>query len=223
MDKISIVTGTLNRCNILPGLIENTINSDDRLELVLVDGGSQDNTIEYLKKINHPRIKLIEVGQRSSYPHFMNLGIQNASYEYICQWNDDVLLENDWQDVFNELDDNHQAYLFSWTNHNSNQWNLLNNGPRKGEVVMNYGIYHKDVFRKCGLYNMRYKYYCADGEMAIRAYCMGIKFKTCHNIRVRVLPIDKVAIHDSEMIPIYYQSVIDYHSGNINMEGVELL
>ena len=43
---ISIVTGTLNRKNLLPGLIENTVGKSDKLELVLVDGGSDDGTIE---------------------------------------------------------------------------------------------------------------------------------------------------------------------------------
>ena len=66
---ISIVTGTLNRLGMLPSLIDNTVLSDERLELVLVDGGSIDGTIDYIKQLNHPQIKLIEVGGRSSYPH----------------------------------------------------------------------------------------------------------------------------------------------------------
>ena len=66
---LSIVTGTLNRVNLLPKIIKNTVDSNNKLELVLVDGGSTDGTIDYIKKLNHPRIKLIEVGGRSSYPH----------------------------------------------------------------------------------------------------------------------------------------------------------
>jgi glycosyltransferase involved in cell wall biosynthesis len=73
---ISIVTGTLNRVGMLPMLVENTVMSDERIELVLVDGGSTDGTIDYIKSLDNPQIKLIEVGGRSTYPHFMNLGIQ---------------------------------------------------------------------------------------------------------------------------------------------------
>ena len=74
---ISIVTGTLNRVGMLPMLIQNTVMSDERIELVLVDGGSTDGTIDYIKSLDNPQIKLVEVGGRSSYPHFMNLGIKN--------------------------------------------------------------------------------------------------------------------------------------------------
>jgi hypothetical protein len=63
---------------------------------------------------------------------------------------------------------------------------------------MNYGIYRKDVFRKYGLYNTKYKYYCADGEMALRAYCGGAKYKNLPNIKVCVLPVEKTAQHHSD-------------------------
>ena len=113
-NMVSIVTGTLNRVNLLPKIIKNTVDSNNKLELILVDGGSTDGTIDYIKKLNHPMVKLIEVGGRSSYPHFMNLGIENSTYEWVCQWNDDVLLSNNWSEVLSELGDEHMFYLFNW-------------------------------------------------------------------------------------------------------------
>lgn len=204
---ISIVTGTLNRGPFLPKLIENTVEANEKLELVLVDGGSDDGTIEYIKEENHPRIKLVEVGQRSSYPHFMNFGIRHASHEIVCQWNDDVLLTNDWEEVFSEIDEEHDFYLFNWkygsyedmTNpdwmsgsDHSNNWFLVNCKP-DGEIVMNYGLYKKKIFREIGMYNSEYRYYCADGDMADRAYSFGYKVKTLRDIKVCSLITDKVA------------------------------
>jgi glycosyltransferase involved in cell wall biosynthesis len=191
IDKnISIVTGTLNRKRLLPGLIKNTVDSDERLELVLVDGGSKDGTQKYIHDLNHPRIKLIEVGKRSSYPHFMNLGIKNSSHDYICQWNDDVFLVNNWDDVFKELDDS-MVYIFAWKvdkfpKFKDKKWHLINSLKEDGcgEIVVNYGIYHKDVFRKIGLYNNEYRFYCADGDMAHRAWFFGFKVKDLYNIKV---------------------------------------
>ena len=43
---ISIISGTLNRKENIKRLVENTIQKYDFLELVLVDGGSTDGTIE---------------------------------------------------------------------------------------------------------------------------------------------------------------------------------
>lgn len=221
MQGISIVTGTLDRRDYLDGLIANTVDSgsDTDVELILVDGGSTDGTIEYLEELNHPQVKLIKHGQRSPYPHYMSLGVKNASHELVCQWNDDVLLTGSWDDVVAEIDEEHDAYLFNWKtgdlsdldNSNwlrcdgmrDNNWIIINNadykypqmsGEQSGEIVMNYGIYKKDVFRKYGLYSPSYQYYCADGEMAMRAYYSGCKFKSCTSIKVLVLPAEKRAI-----------------------------
>lgn len=226
---ISVVTGTLNRYDYLYDLLKNTIWSDDRIELVLVDGGSTDGTVELMKKIasKEPRLKFIEVGQRSSYPHYMNLGIKNASHELICQWNDDVILCNKWQDVIDEIDE-HDVYIFNWKTGTKldardenwlkcngirdNGWIVINNaqykypqsiGEQYNEICVNYGIYKKNVFRKYGLYNPKYKYYCADGEMAMRAKYHGAKFKTCFNIKVCVLPAEKRAIMINEDVQRY--------------------
>ena len=182
---ISIVTGTYNRKDLLEGLIKNTVDASERLELVLVDGGSTDDTVEYIKDLNHPRIKLVKVGERSSYPHFMNLGIRNASHELVAQWNDDVLLKNDWEDVFAEIDGN-DFYIFSWSiGDRGGGWNLLDT---KSDLVMNYGIYNKNIFREIGMYSPAYSFYCADADMSYRARAFGYKHKSLRNIQVISIP-----------------------------------
>jgi len=214
---ISIVTGTLDRKNLLPNLIKNTVDSNDKLELILVDGGSNDGTIEYIKSLNHERIKLIEVGERSSYPHFMNLGIENSKYDWVCQWNDDVLLVNNWDDVIKELDINYDFYLFDWKygresdindpdwisgiyheNQNNKGWCVCDEYEKSGEIVMNYGIYNKKIFREIGMYRNEFKYYYADGDMTRRAHLFGYKHKTLKNIKVCSLEVEKKAIQSND-------------------------
>jgi glycosyltransferase involved in cell wall biosynthesis len=188
---LSIVTGTLERRHLLPGLIANTVDANEQLELVLVDGGSTDGTIDYIKGLNHPRIKLIEVGHRSPYPHYMNLGIRNASYDYICQWNDDVLLLNSWNEVI-ILMQTCDACLFSWQhgelNSLPNSWNLMYDktaDPKCGnEVVMNYGTYKKEIFKKIGMYDNSYLYRYVDGDMSFRAWSFGFKVYPAYEIKV---------------------------------------
>lgn len=222
---ISIVTGTLNRVNMLSQLISNTVLADERLELVLVDGGSTDGTVEYLKQLNHPQIKLIEVGERSSYPHFMNIGIRNATYENIVQWNDDVILCNEWKEVIEQLESRYDFYLFNWKygsfqdtqnpewlygSDHTKGWCLCNNSSSGGEIVMNYGVYTKKIFREIGMYNPDYRYYYADGDMAQRACSFGYKVKDLPQIKVCSLPANKVAIPYSEDKKIYEKNLSLY-------------
>jgi glycosyltransferase involved in cell wall biosynthesis len=199
---ISIVTGTLNRLHLLPNLIENTVNSNKLLELVLVDGGSIDGTIDYIKKLNHPRIKFIEIGNRSSYPHFMNIGIENSTYEWVCQWNDDVLLSNDWNEIICELSDDCDFYLFNWKygvkdDLKNELWLsggdvadanggfcLVDAYETHEIIIMNYGIYNKKIFREIGMYNDEYQYYFADSDMSLRSHLFGYKHKTLINVKV---------------------------------------
>jgi len=234
---ISIVTGTLNRVGMLPTLIANTVLSDERLELVLVDGGSTDRTVNYIKEVNHPRIKLIEVGGRSSYPHFMNLGIQESSHDIVCQWNDDVILCNDWSEVFLEINSNHDFYLFNWKygsyndsknpewlrgNDQSDGWCLCNLAESGGEIVMNYGLYHKKIFKQIGMYNPEYQYYCADGDMAHRAYHFGYKVKNLRHVKVCSLPAGKVAMPYPQDNQIYEKNM-SLHTKKILPEGLQYL
>jgi glycosyltransferase involved in cell wall biosynthesis len=222
---ISIVTGTLNRVGMLPKLVTNTVLSDDRLELVLVDGGSTDGTIDYIKKLGHPQIKLIEVGGRSSYPHFMNLGIRESTHEIICQWNDDVILCNDWSEVIMETQSKHDFYLFNWKYGSFQQtkdpnwlsgvdqssgWCLCNIADSGGEIVMNYGLYRKKIFKEIGLYNPEYQYYCADGDMSYRAYSFGYKVKDLRHIKVCSLPANKVAIPYASDHQLYEKNMSFY-------------
>mgnify|MGYP003153550128 FL=1 len=238
---ISIVTGTLNRRHLLWDLIQNTVEANSKLELILVDGGSDDGTIEAIKALNHPQIKLIEVGQRSSYPHYMALGIKNASYDYICQWNDDVLLVNDWQQVLNKLDDS-GVYIFNWKygtkndlqnpswlagEQHSQGWFLSNskNEDGSGDICVNYGIYHKDVYRELGMYDNKFRYYAADGDMAERVWhSKKFKIKTLRNIKVLALSdTPKVAVHFQDDFEIYHNNIQSYKKGIFNSPTVEKL
>lgn len=234
---ISIVTGTLNRIGLLPTLIENTVLSNERVELILVDGGSEDGTINYIKELSHPQIKLVEVGHRSPYPHFMNLGIQAATHEVICQWNDDVILCNEWSEVFLELQSNHDFYLFNWKYgtyedaknpdwlsglYHPEGWCLCNIADSGGEIVMNYGLYHKKIFREIGMYNPEYHYYCADGDMSYRAYQFGYKVKDLRHIKVCSLPTGKVATSHPGDHAIYHKNM-DMYRQKILPEGLQYL
>jgi glycosyltransferase involved in cell wall biosynthesis len=229
---ISIVTGTLNRLEILKHVIDNTVNKSDKLELVLVDGGSTDGTIEYIKSLNNPNINLIEVGERSSYPHFMNIGIKTAKYDWILQWNDDVLLVNEWEDVFKLLEANtHDVYIFDWTRGTFDDYNKnkINMNPVifgskwiRFHDCMNFGLYRKRIFKEIGMYDNKFKYYECDHDMTNRCLRFGYKSININHVKVFEINTEKKSIPYGEDRALFVQNAQSYSQG-ILPETIEKL
>ena len=193
---ISIVTGTLNRLELIKNVINNTVVKSDKLELILLDGGSTDGTIEYVKSLNNQQINLIEIGERSSYPSFMNIGIKSAKYDWIAQWNDDVLLINEWDDVFNKLNDGNDVYIFDWS-----RGTLEDFENKKFDQnwicfhdCVNFGIYRKSIFKEIGMYDSKFKYYECDHDMTTRTILFGYKVVNSHDIKVMEIYTEKRSI-----------------------------
>mgnify|MGYP001250294171 CR=1 FL=1 len=226
---ISIITGSYNRLNNIKRLISNTVDANQLLELVIVDGGSTDGTVEYVQNLNHKNIKFINYGKRSSYSHFSNLAIQNSKFDYICQWDDDALLINDWDDVLGLLNSNiYDFHLFNWKlgnledrldpswlkgNTDENNWNLEDKTEQQSEtkiLTMNYGIYNKKVFREIGMYNTRFHFWYADGDLSNRAYHFGYKHKSHRDIKVFVFNSDSNKTYTKKDWKIYQKNLAKY-------------
>lgn len=201
---ISIVTGTLNRRKVLPFLIQNTVERCDKLELVLLDGGSTDGSIDYIKGLEHPRINFIEIGKRSPYPHYMNLGIKASSHPWVCQWNDDVVLVNPWEDIIELLKKPFDVFIFAWGRTKKPpedikdkdikgfKWIMF--GDPKKELCMNFGIYRKAIFKKIGMYDSAFDYYYADRDLTQRARFFGYKIRACPEVKVLEFRMPKRAL-----------------------------
>jgi len=194
---ISIITGTLNRVSLLNDMVNNCL-SHTLNELILVDGGSTDGTQKYIQQLNNPNIQLIEIGKRTNWSSFMNLGLKQAKGDLICQWNDDVLLLSDWDNVVSQITSNYDIYIFSWKTgkkqeRNNKQWletgswsndGISTNNWRCSNHCLNYGIYKKHVFDTIGTYDESFSFYHADSEITARAKYFGFKLKLLTDIKV---------------------------------------
>ena len=236
---ISIITGSYNRLNNIKRLISNTVDANNLLELVIVDGGSTDGTVEYLQNLNNKNIKFIDYGKRSSYPHFSNLAIQNSKFDYICQWDDDALLINGWDEVIETLNNNiYDFHIFNWKlgnledyldsswllgNTAENNWNLEDKteGQQETEVLtMNYGIYNKKIFKEIGMYNKRFNFWYADGDLSNRAYHFGYKHKSHRDIKVFVFDSEKNKTYVKKDLKIYQKNLAKYKKQKLT-RGIE--
>lgn len=88
---ISLVTGTYNRIRFLKKMVESFRNSicvGIFYEIIIVDGGSTDGTIDWCK--SQKDIVLIEQGELLGAVRAFNVGFEKASGEYIIIGNDDI-------------------------------------------------------------------------------------------------------------------------------------
>ena len=94
--KISIITVTFNDALVLSDCIESVINqSHASIEHIIVDGGSNDGTINILNKYQNNLSKIISEPDNGIY-HAMNKGIKYASGEVVGFLNsDDFYFNND--------------------------------------------------------------------------------------------------------------------------------
>ena len=67
----------------------------DRLELMLVDNGSSDGSLQYMRE-HFPTVRLVETGGNLGFAGGNNYGAERATGEYIAFLNNDTRVEPDW-------------------------------------------------------------------------------------------------------------------------------
>lgn len=187
---VSVVIGSYNRLPFLQATIE-TLRQDVKEidhEIIVVDGGSDDGTIEWLiaqkdiiSMIQHNRGewrgKPIE---RKSWGYFMNLGFKIAQGKYICMLSDDCLvlpsaMQNGIDTFETQLKQGKKvgAVAFYWRNWPEQQdyWVGIAWGDR---MFVNHGLYLREVMEKINFADEdNYFFYHADGDICLRLWEAG--------------------------------------------------
>jgi len=97
MQRISVVTVTYNARDFLEGYLESLLavdRSEIELEVVVVDNGSVDGTVDVLRS-HYPDIKLIQ-NDENNYARALNLGITHSSGEFVVISNNDATVHPQW-------------------------------------------------------------------------------------------------------------------------------
>lgn len=90
--SISVVLGTVNRLPFLQRALASVTNACGGLdhEIIIVDGGSDDGTLDYLRKNIRKEITVIAQGERLGAVKAFNTGFQAARGEFVAAMNDDA-------------------------------------------------------------------------------------------------------------------------------------
>ena len=109
--KVSIILPNYNNEKYLKEAIESVLSQTyTNFELIIVDDASTDESLKIIKKFNDERIKVItsEINRHVAYAS--NLGIQNATGEYIAKIDSDDIWEKTKLEKQIEFMDKHKEY-----------------------------------------------------------------------------------------------------------------
>ncbi|MEK4362263.1 glycosyltransferase [Paenibacillus sp. FSL M8-0212] len=114
MPKVSVIMPSLNVADYIEQCMESVVNQTLRdIEIIVVDAGSTDGTLEILKKFESEdnRLHIIH-SDRKSYGYQMNLGISMAHGEYIgVVETDDYVELNMYEILYNQAAESQADYV----------------------------------------------------------------------------------------------------------------
>jgi len=181
MSKISIIIPVLNEEAYLASCLESILVSTydkSLMEILIVDGGSSDKTLEIIKEYQqtYPFIKLLHNPQKIV-PISMNIAIKEATGDYIIRLDAHASYPKDYFSKLiswhNKLDaQNVGAVIITDTKNKTAKANAIKTilsskfgvgnsafrtGVKEPTVVdtVPFGCYKKDVFKQYGLYDER--------------------------------------------------------------------
>jgi len=164
--KISIITPTFNSAKHLSETLQSIIlQKYKNYELIIIDGGSTDDTLEIIKKYKKHIRYCVSNKDKGIYDAF-NKGMKIAKGKYIVIVNsDDVLTKNAFS-ILNKYDTKYPTIDFFF-GAVKKHWGVLY-GYNKKKINYSWGFYssHSTGFfikkksaKKVGFYNLKYKYH----------------------------------------------------------------
>ena len=196
--KVSIITVCLNSENTILKTLNSVINQKySHIEHIIVDGGSTDKTIFFLKNYNFKKKKIFYKKNLSLYKS-LNFGIKKASGEIITFLHSDDIFnsENTIQQIINKIKKSSKDIFFGDVLYFSQNFkNIFRHYSSKNftKFSMRFGnmpphtasFYRKNIFKKYGAYK-DYKI-AADFEHLLRViYKKNTEFENLNLITTRM-------------------------------------
>lgn len=109
MPLLTVVMPTYNGEKYISAAIDSVLDQTfENFELLIINDGSVDNTIEIISSYKDERIRLIDLGENKGIAFCRNLGLQEALGEFLC-WTDcdDLNLSTRFEKQLSFLQNNH--------------------------------------------------------------------------------------------------------------------
>jgi glycosyltransferase involved in cell wall biosynthesis len=193
---VSVILGSYNRSAFIKATLESVRKNgmDFPYEIIVVDGGSTDGSLQYLAKqkdvitiIQHNRGEFRgKKLERRNWGYFMNLGFKAAQGKYILMISDDCLLVpaaiKNGVERFEKLQSDGKkvgAIAFYWRNwpEQKKYWVGLTLGMK---MFVNHGLFLRDAVEEVGwIDEQTYQFYHADGDLCLKLWHAGYRVVDC--------------------------------------------
>ena len=172
MVKVSVIMPVLNGMPYFPDALKSVTGQSLRdIEVIVVDAGSSDGTVEFVRESaeNDPRIHLIS-SDKKSFGYQQNIGIAAANGKYIgfCE-SDDTLSDGRLEKLYSAAEENGfpDSVKMNYVNHFScggKEYELpvrtLNDAPSNyGKVlpgIVSDTVFNTDISYWCGIYRKEF-------------------------------------------------------------------
>lgn len=195
--KLSIITLTYNKLEYTKKFVESLYKYTNDFELIIVDNGSTDGTVEYLKSLNG--IKTIFNSENAGFSKGNNQGIEIAEGEYIGFLNNDILLYPNWFEECEKVFEKENAAFVSPRHVNPHYDNTYEKSYIKyfqskfnyvapyeksfDECVFSCVLTKKNVLNKIGIFDVNYTpAFFEDNDIKYRAISAGYGVFVCNTV-----------------------------------------
>lgn len=203
--KASIIIPNLNGEGWLKDSIDSCINQDfdGEYEIIIVDNGSTDSSVDIIKECakRFEKLKLVEFKENTGFSYAVNYGIKMSNAQYAVLFNNDAFAQPDWlsqlvavadrdESIFSvgslmiqhynrDLADDAGDYvpLFGWTCKRGD--GLSKDRYQKQERIFSAcggaALYRKSILDEIGLFDENFFAYGEDVDIGWRANNRGYK------------------------------------------------
>lgn len=203
--KISVVVLNWNGLHMIDECLDSlTVQSYKNFEIIVVDNGSIDGSVDHITK-KYPHVRLLPQSKNLGFSGGVNVGIKNATGDYIALLNNDAFVKSDWVDRLVKVFDRNPSIAICTSkilkqNKHGDKYKIDSTGdyysiwglpfPRgrgewdegqydaKTNVFAASGgasIYRAKLFKEIGLFDEEFFAYYEDVDISFRARLAGHK------------------------------------------------
>jgi GT2 family glycosyltransferase len=187
-DYLVVLVATYNRLGFLK-LTLNSIAAGTRCphEVIVIDGGSTDGTIEYLKA--HPGVTPVFQGRLLGTARAYNRIWQDVSARYTCWLSDDTeIAEGSLDLATNLLEADPEIGMVGLKMKDTmgpwKAWPYMGTLSAYGILNCNHGVLPMNLLRAVGYFNESYRSYTIDPDLTASVLCTGKKVVMTKRISV---------------------------------------